>query len=1460
RSLTATASDAAGNTSAGSAAWSVVIDTLAPGAPIIAAASDDVGAYLGTVGNGGRSDDTTLTLTGTAEAGSLVTLRDGATVLGSVTADGAGGWSFTTGVLAEGARSFTATATDVAGNVSVASATYAVTIDTTPPAAPAITGATDNVGSIQGAVGNGGRSDDTTLTLAGTAESGSLVTIRDGGTAIGTAVANGTGAWSFTTGALANGSRVFTATATDSAGNLSGASAGYTVVVDTTAPTAPLILGATDDAGTVTGAVANGGRTDDATLALSGTAEAGSTVTLRDGATVVGSAIANGSGAWSLTTAALAEGTRSLTATATDAAGNASGASAAFAVTIDTTPPTAPAISAVTDGAGSITGTVAHGGRTDDTTLSLSGTAEAGSTVTVRDGATVVGSAIATAGGTWSLTTVALAEGARSLTATATDAAGNASGASAAFAVTIDTTPPAAPAITAVTDNAGAITGAVAPGGLTDDATPTLSGTAEAGSTVTIRDGATVLGTTTADGAGAWSFTPAVLAEGARSFTATATDHAGNVSAASAARTLTIASAAPGTPVITGVTDDVGSITGSVANGGRSNDPTLLVTGTAEAGSTVTIRDGATVLGTTSADAAGAWSFTTPALADGARSLTATASNAAGAVSSASTPHAVVIDTAAPATPALTTVTDNAGTITGTVAHGGRTDDTSLALAGTAEAGSTVTIRDGATVLGTTTANGAGAWSFTTAGLAEGARSLTVIATDAAGNASVASAAHAVVIDTTPPAAPAITAVTDNVGPQTGTVAQGGLTDDETPTLSGTAEAGSTIAIRDGATLLGTTIADGAGAWSFTTAGLADGPRSFTATATDVAGNASGTSAAYAVQIGTAAAATPAITAVTDDQAPNTGNVGLGWFTNDRTLLLGGTADAGHTVTIRDGATVLGTAVANAGGSWSFTTATLADGLHSFTATATGPGGTVSAASAAYTVTVDTVAPGTPTITGVFDDAAPQTGLVGPGGRTNDTTLTVTGTAEAGSLVYLRDGFAVYAVGTAAADGTWSLTTGTLLAGTRNFTVSAVDGAGNSSGNSALYPVVIDTVPPAAPVIGAVVDDLGSVTGPVGAGGVTNDTTLALSGTAEAGALVTIRNGATVLGTTSADAAGAWSFATAGLAEGAASLTATATDGAGNVSAASAALVLTIDTIAPNAPVILGPVAPSGSLPTLGGTAEAGSLVAIHDGATLLGTTTADGTGSWRFETAALNAQTYSLTATATDAAGNLSADSAAYGAPLALVLDRTTLFTSESGGVDGAVVRALNATGDVLVTIGGLDASEGALSASTLLLTAANNWTARLDVTGVNDRDADGDALYGLVLSASGAASVGITVSNADNDLAPGNSGWAGINSARRTVLAAGAPADAIESDDNAAITLLEGGTAPTFALDWRWEFSNLAAGNYRLQLDARSSGEAIRFAYSNDGGATWTRFMENGSFLQARTEWTGDYTVVGA
>ena len=234
------------------------------------------------------------------------------------------------------------------------------------------------------------------------------------------------------------------------------ASSALNVTIDTTAPTTPLIA---------SGVVVNTNE-----IALTGTAEACSTVKVYDGATLLGSALASGTGAWSYTTAVLPNGGHSLTATATDAAGNTGVASSALNVTIDTTAPTIPTITSFSTDSG-----VVGDGITNDNTLTLTGTAEASSTVKVYDGATLLGSALASGTGAWSYTTAVLPNGGHSLTATATDAAGNTGVASSALNVTIDTTAPTTPTITSFSTDSG-----VVGDGITNDNALTLAGTAEA--------------------------------------------------------------------------------------------------------------------------------------------------------------------------------------------------------------------------------------------------------------------------------------------------------------------------------------------------------------------------------------------------------------------------------------------------------------------------------------------------------------------------------------------------------------------------------------------------------------------------------------------------------------------------------------------------------------------------------------------------------------------------------------------------------------------------------------------------------------------------------------------------------------------------------------------------------------------------------------------------------------------
>jgi uncharacterized protein (TIGR03382 family) len=1037
-----------------------------------------------------------------------------------------------------------ATATDAAGNTGPSSGTNTFTVDTTAPAAPVVTNPAD--GSV---------TNDNTPTYTGTAEPGSTVTVIVDGTPVGTPTANAGGTWTFTPAvALADGPHTVRATATDGVGNTGPSSGTNTFTVDTTGPTIPVVL-----------TPADGSVTSDNTPTYTGTAEAGSTVNVFVDGALAGTTTATAAGTWTLTPAtALADGAHTVRATATDTTGNTSPSSNINTFTVDTTPPAAPVVL-----------TPADGSVTNDTTPAYSGTAEPGSMVTVIVDGALVGTTTANAGGTWTFTpAVALADGAHTVRATATDGAGNTGPSSSTNTFTVDTTAPAAPVVTTPAD-----------GTVTSDNTPTYTGTAEPGSTVTVIVDGTPVGTPTANAGGTWTFTPAVaLADGPHTVRATATDGAGNTSLSSNTNAFVVDTLAPAAPVVT-----------SPADGATINDNTPAYSGTAEPGSTVTvIVDGASV-GTTTATAAGTWSYT-PAvvLAEGSHTVRATATDAAGNTGPSSSTNTFTVDTTGPAAPVVTTPADGS-TIT----------DTTPTYSGTAEAGSTVNvIVDGASV-GTTTATAAGTWSFTPAtALAEGPHTVRATAADALGNTSPSSNTNTFTVDTTPPAAPVVL-----------TPADGATINDNTPTYSGTAEPGSTVAVTVDGTQVGTTTATAAGTWSYTsTTGLSNGTHTVKARATDAVGNTSADSNTNTFVVDATPPPAPVVLTPAD-----------GATINDNTPAYSGTAEAGSIVTVFvDGASV-GTTTATAGGTWSFTPATaLADGPHTVKATAEDATGNISPDSNTNTFTVDTTA------------LAPVVLTPANGAVLTDTTPTYSGTAEAGNTITLIvDGTVV---GTVTADGTgaWSFTPATALAdGTHTVKATATDPVGNTSADSNTNTFIVDTTPPPAPVLVNPANN-----------SETNDTTPAFSGTAEPNVTVTVFLDGTQLGTTTADAAGNWTFTpTTPLAQGTYDASAVASDAAGNTSPSSNINRFTIDTTVVGIPVVTSPVddaVTSDNTPTLTGTADANNTVTVRLNGATAGTTTADATGRWSFTpTSPLPDGPYAIVAIATDARGRNSAPSA---------------------------------------------------------------------------------------------------------------------------------------------------------------------------------------------------------------------------
>ncbi|MBI7217982.1 BapA prefix-like domain-containing protein, partial [Pseudomonas aeruginosa] len=850
--VNATASDPTGNTSAPA---STTVDSVAPAAPVV------------NPSNGAE-------ISGTAEPGATVTLTDGSgNPIGQVTADGSGNWSFTPSTPLADGTVVNATATDPAGNTGGQGST---TVDAIAPATPTVN------------LSNGS-------SLSGTAEPGSTVILTDGnGNPIAEVTADGSGNWTYTPSTpIANGT-VVNVVAQDAAGNSSPPA---TVTVDSSAPPAPVIN------------PSNG-------VVISGTAEAGATVTLTDaGGNPIGQVTADGSGNWSFTPGTpLANGTV-IVATATDPTGN-TGPQAA--TTVDAVAPPAPVIDP-----------------SNGTTIS--GTAEAGAKVILTDGnGNPIGETTADGSGNWTFTPATPLANGTVVNAVAQDPAGNTGPQG---STTVDAVAPNTPVVNPSNGNL-------------------LNGTAEPGSTVTLTDGnGNPIGQTTADGSGNWSFTPGSQLPNGTVVNVTASDAAGNTSPPA---TTTVDSSLPSIPqvdpsngsVISGtadagntiiITDGNGNPIGQVTADGSGNwsftpgiplpDGTVVnvvarspsnvdsapavitvdgvapaapvidpsngteISGTAEAGATVILTDGGgNPIGQATADGSGNWTFTpgTP-LANGTV-INAVAQDPAGNTSG---PASVTVDAIAPPAPVID-------------------PSNGVVISGTAEAGATVILTDGnGNPIGQVTADGSGNWAFTPATPLANGTVINALAQDAAGNNSSPTSAT---VDSLAPAAPVI-------DPSNGSV------------IAGTAEAGATVILTDGnGNPIGQVTADGSGNWSFTPGTPPANGTVVNAVAQDAAGNTSGPAS---TTVDSVAPAAPVID-------PSNGSV------------IAGTAEAGATVILTDGGgNPIGQATADGSGNWTFTPSTpLANGTV-INAVAQDPAGNTSGPAS---VTVDAIAPPAPVI------------------------------------------------------------------------------------------------------------------------------------------------------------------------------------------------------------------------------------------------------------------------------------------------------------------------------------------------------------------------------------------------------------------------------------------------------------------------------------------------------------------
>ena len=433
-------------------------------------------------------------------------------------------------------------------------------------------------------------------------------------------------------------------------------------------------------------------------------------------------------------------------------------------------------------------------------------------------------------------------------------------------------------------------------GDVTNDTTPTISGTGEPGATIDLTiDGTVVPGAATVAGNGSWSYTPATpLGQGAHSVSAIQSVD-GNDSPASNVVNFSIDSTPPGVPVVQ-----------TPADGSTITDSTPAITGTADPGSQVRVSIDGTLAGTTTAGPGGTWTFTVPdPLDDGVHTVNAIARDDAGNDSAVSNTNSFTLDATAPAAPVVSNPANNAVL-----------NASPASITGTAEPNSTVAVSIDGVPAGTVTATAGGTWTLPVATpLPEGNHTVNATATDAAGNTSPTSATNTFTIDTTPPGAPVVI-----------TPANGSTTNDATPEITGTAEAGASVEVFVDGASVGTTTAAGDGSWSFTpTTPLTNGAHSAYAIATDAAGHVSPQSNTNTFTVDTNAPNAPVVTAPANNAVLSVSPTAVT-----------GTAEPNSTVEVFIDGAPAGTTTAGGYGTWTLPLdLVLPDGPHTVNATAT---------------------------------------------------------------------------------------------------------------------------------------------------------------------------------------------------------------------------------------------------------------------------------------------------------------------------------------------------------------------------------------------------------------------------------------------------------------------------------------------------------------------------------------------
>lgn len=1021
-SISYTVTDIAGNQSSASSPFNFNIDSTVPTAVLkITSISDDTD-----LGGDFITSDSSLTINGTVTGlGSFERVQisvDNGQTWSDVTLN-ASVWRYSDPrILANGDYTYQVRVIDTAGNSS-AVVSQVVKVDTSLiNSAISIQSIGDDTGILGDFI-----TRDNVISINGTVSNlvngqKAQISLDNGNSWIDLTVSNGTWRYDDTRG-LNDGNVVYRVRVVSSDGSIEGARDQRLVTIDSTVPAQPSSLAMIqDDQSPTTGNLSNNAFSNDRQPTISGTGVAKDIVLIYDNNVLLGSVTVADNGQWTFTpSAALSEGSHSISYAYKDVAGNESARSGSIVVNVDVTAPSKPSSApTISDGLAPVTGTVSSGGSTNDTKPIISGIgAVAGEIIQIYDADRVIASVVAVGDGSWSYTpSDALSEGTHTFSYTRTDAAGNQSERSAVTSIKVDTTAPnALIEVLSISDDTG-----IAGDFKTADSSITLNGSvSNLASDERLQislDGQNWVDLTL--NFASWSYTDTrTLSNGSYNYQIRAIDAAGNA-AAPISKIVTIDTTLPAATIrINSINDDTGIVGDYV-----TSDSSITLNGNVAGLSTgenaqISVDNGQTWIDLTLSS--NSWSYSdTRILNNQSYNYQVRIVDSNGNAVGASDAKTVTIDTVAPTAPtAAAILTDDVTPNLGTIANSGVTNDTQPLISGAgATANTVIRILDNGISIGSTLSNASGAWSFTpSSALSEGAHAISYAYLDVAGNQSAAAPAVNFTVDTTAPVLKiAINSISDDTGN-----AGDFLTSDNTLTVNGSVtglQAGERLQISiDGGTWSDLTISNNS--WSYTDSRtLENGTYTYLVRGIDSAGNVSQTVSRQVTVDTSAPTASIRISSISDD-AGTAGD----FLTNDTSLTINGTVTgllAGQKAQISvDGVNWQNLTVNN--GTWIYTDPrTLSTGTVTYHVRVVNSTETSVGATASQVVVIDTSAPTYSSAIQIVRDSN-NDGFINSteqnASTTTDVNITISSSAQNGDVIMVKNGNITLASYTVGQDG-----------------------------------------------------------------------------------------------------------------------------------------------------------------------------------------------------------------------------------------------------------------------------------------------------------------------------------------------------------------------------------------------------------------------------------------------------------